>query len=528
MTISRRGLMATAAAVPFLMRVEDAIAQGIQPKRGGMLTTIVNPEPPVLHIGVNNQAPTLIVGGKIFQGLLRYDAKLNPLPELAKSWEVSADGLEYTFHLQENVKFHDGQPMTAEDVVFSIMKFHMEVSPRARGVFARIKEGVAVNPTTAKFVLSAPFEPFLLMFDVTVSAIVPKHLFEGQDFRQAPAVSKPVGTGPFRFVEWQRGNFIRLERFADYWKPNQPYLDGIIYRVVPDSQSRRLALETGQVILTQSNDIEPFDVPQMRARPNLEVQTAGWEYFGPLMWVEFNHRVKPLDDVRVRRALTMAVDRNFIAQRLWFGIGKPATGPFHSATRFYDGNAKSAAFNVEAAKKLLDEAGHKPNAQGVRFSLKHISLPYGEVFTRLGEYLRQSFRQVGVELQLESVDVGTWAQRTAAWEFETTINYLYQYGDPTLGVERSYVSTNIKKILFSNVAGYANPKVDELFQQGRDSADPKVRQQAFSAVQKLLVEEAPLLWLLEMSFPTIYDKRLQNVITTGAGVHASFDDVFLA
>jgi peptide/nickel transport system substrate-binding protein len=101
------------------------------------------PEPPVLHIGVNNQAPTLIVGGKMFQGLLRYDAELEPMPELAKSWRSAPTGKEYTFKLQENVKFHDGKPMTADDVIFSIMKFHMEVSPRARGVFARIKEGVA-------------------------------------------------------------------------------------------------------------------------------------------------------------------------------------------------------------------------------------------------------------------------------------------------------------------------------------------------------------------------------------------------
>jgi peptide/nickel transport system substrate-binding protein len=528
MSMSRRGLMAAAAAVPVLWRAGDAIAQGLQPKRGGTLTTIVNPEPPVLHIGINNQAPTLIVGGKMFQGLLRYDAKLSPMPELAKSWEVSADGLDYTFHLQENVKFHDGKPMTADDVIFSIMKFHMEVSPRARGVFARIKEGVAVDAHTAKFTLSAPFEPFLLMFDVTVSAIVPKHLFDGLDYRQAPAVAKPIGTGPFKLAEWQRGNFIKLERFEEYWKPGQPYLDAIIYRVVPDSQSRRLALESGQVQLTQSNDIEPFDIPQMRAKSNLEVKIEGWEYFGPLMWVELNHRVKPLDDVRVRRALSMAVDKNFVAQRLWFGIGKAATGPFHSATRFYDSSAKSPDFNVNAAKALLDEAGLKPNGQGVRFTIKHMSLPYGEVFTRLGEYLRQSFRQVGVDLQLESVDVGTWSTRSANWDFDTTINYLYQYGDPTLGVERSYVTSNIKKILFSNISGYSNPEVDKLFEQGRNAADPKERQVAFTAVQKILTTEMPLLWLMEIAFPTIYDKKLHNVITSGAGVHASFDDVFLA
>ncbi|MBE9606577.1 ABC transporter substrate-binding protein [Acetobacteraceae bacterium H6797] len=509
------------------MRVQDAVAQGITPRRGGTLTTIVNPEPPILHIGINNQAPTLIVGGKIFQGLLRYDDKLNPMPELAKSWTVSPDGLTYTFELQEGVTFHDGKPMTADDVIFSIMKFHMEVSPRARGVFENIAEGVAAGPTTAKFTLKKPFEPFLLMFDVTVSAIVPKHLFDGQDYRQAPAVQKPIGTGPFKFVQWERGNFIKLERYDGYWKQGQPYLDGIIYRVIPDSQSRRLAIESGQVILTQSNDIEPFDVPQLKTRPNLDVQTKGWEYFGPLSWVEFNHRVKPLDDVRVRRALTMAVDKNFIAQRLWFGIGKAATGPFHSATRFYDANAKAPSFNVNEAKKLLDEAGLKPNAQGVRFTIKHMSLPYGEVFTRLGEYLRQAFRQVGVELVLESVDVGTWAQRTANWDFDTTINYLYQYGDPTLGVARSYISTNIKKILFSNVSGYSNPKVDQLFAEGGAAAKAEDRKKAFDEVQKILVDEVPLLWLLEMSFPTIHDKKLRNVITSGSGVHASFDDVFL-
>ena len=528
MSMSRRGLMAAAAALPVLWRVEDAIAQGVQPKRGGTLTTIVNPEPPVLHIGINNQGPTLVVGGKIFQGLLRYDSKLAPMPELAKSWEVSADGLEYTFHLQEKVKFHDGRPMTADDVVFSIMKFHMELSPRARGVFGRIKDGIAVNPTTVKFVLSAPFEPFLLMFDNTVSAIVPKHLFEGTDFRQSPAVAKPIGTGPFKVAEWQRGNFIRLERFDEYWKPGQPYLDAIIYRVVPDSQSRRLALESGQVLLTQGSDIEPFDVPQMRARPNLEVQTTGWEYFGPLMWMDFNHRVKPLDDVRVRRALTMAVNRDFIAQRLWFGIGKPATGPFHSATRFYDGSAKVPGYDVNAAKALLDEAGLKPNGQGVRFSIKHLSLPYGEVFTRLGEYLKQSFRQVGVDLQLESVDVGTWSQRTANWDFDTTINYLYQYGDPTLGVERSYVSSNIQKILFTNTAGYSNPKVDELFAAARTGATEADRRTAFSAVQKILVDEVPLLWVVEVNYPTVTDKRLHNAVQLGTGDHASYDDVFLA
>jgi peptide/nickel transport system substrate-binding protein len=528
MTISRRGLMAATAAAPVLMRVQDALAQGVTPRRGGTLTTILTPEPPVLQIGVNNQGPTIVAATKMFQGLLTFTPKMEPIPLLAKSWTVSPDKREYTFRLQENVKFHDGRPMTADDVIFSIMRFHMDLAPRARAIFQMIETATAPDPHTVRLVLKQPFEPFLLMLDASACAIVPKHLFDGQDFRTAPAVQRPVGTGPFRFAEWQRGNFIRLERFDDYWKPGQPYLDAIIYRIIPDSQSRRLAIETGQAQLTQANDIEPFDVPQLRSRPNLEVLTTGWEYFAPLSWIELNHRVKPLDDMRVRQAMSMAIDRNFIAQRLWFGIGKPATNPIASTTRFHDANVKLAPRDLRAAAALLDTAGLRPDAQGTRFTIKHLVLPYGEIWSRLGEYLRQSLRQIGIAVELESTDAGSWARRVANWEYETTLNFVYQYGDPTLGVERTYVSTNIQKVTFSNTGGYSNPKVDELFAKARTAVSAEDRQAAFSEVQKILVQEVPQIWLMEMTFPTIHDRRLHNVITTGLGVHSSFDDVFLA
>ncbi len=528
MTISRRGMLAGAAAMPVLMRVQDALAQGVTPRRGGTLTMMLTPEPPVLQLGVNNQAPTIAAATKIFQGLVTFSPKLEPIPVLAKSWTISPDGREYTFRLQENVKWHDGKPFTADDVVFSITKFHMELAPRARSVFSLIDSATAPDPHTVRFTLKRPFEPFLLMLDASTAAMVPKHLFDGQDYRTAPAVQRPIGTGPFRFTEWQRGNFIRMDRFEEYWKPSQPYLDAIIYRIVPDSQSRRLALETGQALLSQGNDIEPFDVPQLRQRPNLEVQTTGWEYFSPLSWIETNHRVKPLDDARVRQAISRAIDRNFIAQRLWFGIGKPATGPFASSTRFYDPNVKLPGYDPRAAQQLLDAAGLKPNAQGVRFSVKHLVLPYGEIWSRLSEYLRQSLSRVGIALELESTDAGSWSRRIANWEYETSVTFVYQYGDPTLGVERTYVSSNIQKVNFANTGGYSNTKVDELFAKGRNAADAKERQAAFSEVQKILVEEVPQIWLMEMTFPTIHDRKVRNAVTTGLGVHASYDDVFLA
>lgn len=513
---------------PILMRASEALAQGVQPRRGGILTTVLNPEPPVLQMGVNNQGPTLVIGSKMHESLLTFTPSLEPIPVLAKSWTVSPDGLEYVFKLQENVKFHDGHPMTGEDVVFSIMKFHMELAPRARTVFQNIATCEATDAHTVRITLKQAFEPFLLMFDSTACCIVPKHIYDGSDYRTNPANSRPIGTGPFKFAEWQRGNFVRLDRFDDYWRAERPYLDALIYRVVPDSQSRRLALESGQVLLTQANDIEPFDVPQLRARPNLNVETKGWEYMSPLSWMEINHRVGPLGDARVRRAMSMAIDRNFIVNRLWFGVGKAATGPISSTTRFYDPNVKIAGFNIREANALLDAAGLRPNAQGIRATLKHLVLPYGEIWTRLSEYLRQSMRQIGIQLELESTDAGAWARRIGAWEYETSINFLYQLGDPTLGVERSYISTNIQKVTFTNTGGYANPRVDELFLAARNAVDTPTRQRNFTEVTKLLVEEVPQIWLMELTFPTIHDKKVNNVITTGVGVHTSFHDVFLA
>lgn len=525
MLTSRRALLgaglSAAALVPKASMAET-------PRRGGTLQMTLVPEPPILQLGVNNQGPTQVAAGKIFQGLLRYSPSLEPLPELAKSWTVSEDGREYVFRLQEGVKFHDGRPMTADDVLFSLMQFHMELSPRVRSIFQLIQEATAPDPLTVRLMLKRPFEPFLLVFASTAACIVPKHLFEGQDYRLAPAVQRPVGTGPFRLAEWQRGSFIRLERFEEYWRPGLPYLDQVIFRIIPDSQSRALALQNGQVQVALANDIEPFDMPRFRAQPNINVRTDGWEYSQPISWVELNHRVKPLEDARVRRAMSLAIDRNFIVNRLWFGLGKACTGPIASTTRFYDPNVKLLGHDVRAAQQMLDAAGYKPDAKGVRFTLKHLVLPYGEVWTRLSEYLRQAMSRIGIELILETTDAGSWSRRIGQWDYETSVNFVSQFGDPTLGVERTYVTSNIQKVTFTNTGGYSNPRVDALFEQAREGTDLSVRRATFRSLQQLLVEEVPQLWLHELAFPTIADKRLQNLVTTGLSAHTTYDDVYFA
>lgn len=520
--LERRALLRAAAATPLIVA---AGAGHAQPRRGGTLVAFATPEPRVLVPGVSSQITTLVVGGKIHEGLLAFGPDLAPLPVLAKSWRISADGLGYVFTLREHVVWHDGAPLTAEDVVFSIMQFHMELNPRVRAVFQHIESCVARDAQTVAIRLRQPFEPFLLGLDATSCAIVPRHVYAGSDYRANPANRAPVGTGPFKLDSWRPGEAIRLVRHDAYWQPGRPLLDAIIYRVMPDAGQRLAALRTGEVQLAAFADIETADVPRLRAEPRLAIDTAGSELFGPLCWVEMNHRVKPLDDVRVRRALAMAIDRDFVVNRVWPGLGRPATSPIASSTRFHDRSVSLPAFDPGAAGDLLDAAGHRPLADGSRFELAFMPLPYGEIWRRLGEYVTQALARIGVRLVVEHVDAATWVRRLAEWDYALTLNFVNQWGDPSIGIERGYLSTNIRKVALANTAGYVNPGVDALFRTARESADVATRRRAFAELQRLLVADMPALWLAELVFPIVRDRRLQGIAATATGVHASFDGV---
>ena len=202
-------------------------AAALAQTQGGTLTAIVQPEPPILMLGLNQQAPTQYVAGKIYQSLLTYDAKLTPQPSLAKSWKTSADGLTYTFELQRGVKWHDGKPFTAADVVFSVDKFLRETHPRGRLVINKYMDTItAVNEHTVEFKLKEAFSPFMSLFVVDNMPMVPKHIYDGTDYRTNPANQTPIGTGPFKFKEWKKGSHIVLTRNPD-WGIAHPVLSGL-------------------------------------------------------------------------------------------------------------------------------------------------------------------------------------------------------------------------------------------------------------------------------------------------------------
>jgi peptide/nickel transport system substrate-binding protein len=246
------------------------------------------------------------------------------------------------------------------------------------------------------------------------------------------------------------------------------------------------------------------------------------------MWIDINVRRPPLNDKRVRQALMHAMDRDFIHKNLFFGMGRVATGPIASTTRFYDANVPKYPFDPAKAEALLEAAGHKKGADGVRLKLRAMVLPYGEVWQRLAEYTRQAYRRVGIELVLESTDIPGFWKKSTEDDYELTWNFLSQFADPALGVARAYISTNIRRgVPSTNIGGYANPRVDELFEQGAKGLTDADRQKAYSEVQRILVEDVPVAWILEMAWPNFVNKKVHDVITTGIGPVESYDRVWM-
>jgi peptide/nickel transport system substrate-binding protein len=492
---------------------------------GGTLNAILQPEPPMLNLAVNQQTPTQTISGKIFLSLLTYDTDLKPVPSLAKSWEVSADGRTYTFHLEREVTWHDGKPLTSDDVLYTVKEFLPTTHPRARDIFGRCESIEAPDAYTIVFKLKSPYGPFLGAFDIANLPVMPKHVYAGTDLFKNPANLKPIGSGPFKLKEWVRGSHIHLVRHEGYFKKGLPHLDGIIYRIIPDGASRAVALEKGAVQLSQWTDLELFDAKRIGALPHLAVTTKGYEYFSPILWLDMNNRTAPMNDKRFRQAVTYAIDREFILKNILYGFGKVATGPVSSRTKFYEPNVRKFEFSIAKAAALLDEMGLKAGAGGVRTRLRLLVPPYGEMPVRVGEYLRQALSKVGIAVTLDATDTAGYAQKASNWDYDFCLAWLYQFGDPALGVTRSYVSSNIRKLLFSNTTGYSNPEVDRLAEAAAAEIADDKRRAHYSEMQKILVEDMPIAWLCEMEFPTIHDKRLKNLVTTAIGIHESFDIV---
>ena len=532
----RRPRLVASALLVALAVVAVASTHAAEPKRGGTLTYTYQPEPTALSTIATTAVPVALISTKIYESLLEYEGPaLDPKPGLAESWTVSKDHKTYTFKLRSGIKWHDGQSFTSADVKWSIEKVVKPYHSRGQVYYKDLEAVDTPDAATVVFRLKAPVPFFLQAFQPTESPILPKHVLEKLDLgdakgiRQSELMQKPVGTGPFRLKEWRKGSHVILERNPQYWKPGRPYLDQVVLRVIPDGAARAIALENGEVDLAPMNAIPQAEVARLAGLKHLVQSDDGTEGLGPIMWLEVNLRNKPLADVRVRRAISLAVDRKKIVDVIWFGQGKPARGPLVSANPWFDKTLKPFEYDPARANVLLDEAGFRRGPNGMRFKLVQNFIPYGESWVRLAEYVKQELGKVGIEVEIQSLDLGGWLKRVYTdWEYDVSSNFTHNYSDPSIGVQRSFTSANIKKgASFTNSMGYENKRVDELFQQAAVETDLEKRKKALAEVQQILRDELPVIFLMEIAYVHLWNKRVHDLIRNGISMYSSWDSVWV-
>ena len=526
--------LAILAGALLLAAAQPALAQAT-PQKGGTLVIAVQPEPPTLAAYQSTAGPVGQVSTKVYEGLLEYDFQLKPQPSLAQSWTVSPDGKTVTFKLQPGVKFHDGKPFTSADVQFSVMDVLKKVHPRGVNTFRAVTAVDTPDPLTAVFRLSEPAPYMMMALSSYESPIIPKHVFGTGDIARHPNANIPVGTGPFKFVEWQKGQYMRFDRNPEYRKPGLPHLDRIVARFIADAGTRSAAMETQEIHMGGFSAIPPVDVKRLQAMPHIEVTSKGYEMQAPIVQLDFNTTKPPFDDVKVRQAVAYAIDRKFVIDNVWFGFGRPATGPINSnfkANGLYTADVRNynVPNGVEMANKLLDEAGKKRGPDGVRFEIVHDMTPYGEEWRRFGEYVQQQLGKIGIKVALRYEDVPTWLRRVYTnYDFQLTSNWIQTLADPSIGVHRLYHSNTIKPgTVFVNDSRWSSKETDELMDKANVEIDAKKRAELYHELQKRVVEASPLVFVHELDFVTVYNKKVNNFPLSPLGLYSSLDQVWLA
>ncbi|MDR2128223.1 MAG: ABC transporter substrate-binding protein [Burkholderiaceae bacterium] len=494
-------------------------------KHGGTLHWIVTPEPASFIPLTTTAGGSTELGPKVVEGLLTYDFKLQPIAQLATAWEVSPDGLQYTFTLRQGVQWHDGKPFTAADVAYSIQTLKT-VHPRGRVTFANISQIETPNAHTVRLILSKPAPYLLAALAAAESPIVPKHLYEGKDVASNELNNAPIGTGPFVFKEWVRGSHVRLERNPNYWDKPKPYLDAIVARFIPEAASRAAALESGEIQLA-NKAIPLSDVERFRKLPNVLVEITPWPYVGDHQQIYFNFEFAPFKKREVRQAVAQSINIAAFAKTIWFGHGVISASPIGKAeVRYHNDAIRHYPYDVKAAEALLDKAGYPRAADGTRFKVRILYNPFQD--RRAADFLRQSLQRVGIAGEIEALDFATYVTRVYTDRaFDIVLENLTNLFDPTVGVQRVFWSKNFKIGLpFSNAPHYVNAEVDRLLEGAAAEPDEARRRNLFLRFQQVLHDDVASIELGANPNVTVVDRRLKDYALTAEGTRGSFANTY--
>jgi peptide/nickel transport system substrate-binding protein len=498
---------ATRAAQPTSAAAVAAVAAEDAPKRGGRILIGTLGEAQSINPLLSNETEGQWRDKLMFEEFVEIDLEtLKPMPNIAREWTISDDGTEYTFTLRDDVKFTDGQPMTASDAAFtlqgiltkSVASVHV---PRFNGIKGaqQFYDGQAqsiaglqvIDDRTLKITLEQPNAAFLS--NLRWLRPLPKHLLDGKDLANDPFFRQPIGAGPFMFKSWTNGQDFVADRNPSYWDADKPYLDGFIHRVIPNSETLVIALQTGQI--EASEYALPTQADQLKATGNLVVvvkpqgvDTNGWA---------FGAKTNPaLKDPRVRRAIAMALDTNRFSTDFLLGLGQPSMSPIPPGSWAYDSSLSGIPFDPAQAKQLLAGAG-AGNLQ-VRLTTNA-----GNVFREdWVTFTQQSLAEIGVTAQPEVIEFTQVVKQGTDGSFEMIC--------PTFAgvlIDPDELYLPLYSTSQRNVFGYANPDMDELLDQGRRTVDIDARKQIYARVQQLINQDVPIFYAWDRPFVSVTSNK---------------------
>ena len=503
-----------------------------QPKLGGTLVVGLGGNPPHFNLGPSISFLVYQTASNIYSFLIRYDKEMKWQPDLAESWQRSSDGLTYTFRLRKDALWHDGKPVTSEDVKFTFEQIHA----RYGGNTGTWQAATVQTPDENTVVFKFP--KYDSLFEAIVgnifSPIYPKHLWKdsvvsADAMLRSPYARAPVGSGPFKFKAYVPGSHIELTKNERYFKRDMPYVDRLLFRILPDPQSRLVALETGEIDL-MPRDINLNEIARLKTLPNLRIDVddtvSGKHYV-----IFVNVRKGPLAKRTVRQAISHALDRNRIAKLTLFGFGSPSWNPLLNtkaphARSVVNANIPTYPHSYEKARELLDQAGYPLGVDGKRFRVRLLVETTLTANVPMAELVKNDLKQVGIEADIQKVDTPT-AQDLVylRWDFDLYLLRITTFNAPVLQLNQRVTTRYIRKGFALNAVGYSNPEVDALYARAMNEPDPKRRTDLLFKIQELVATHLPMIPIVEEPDVRGYTVDLQGMPQAAQGDEA-YDTVW--
>ncbi|HEY5974301.1 MAG TPA: peptide-binding protein [Geobacteraceae bacterium] len=475
-------------------------------------------EPSTLVPLLASDASSHAVAGQVYNGLLKYDKNLQLTGDLADSWDVAPDGLTITFHLRRGVRWHDGQPFTTRDVLYT---YRVTIDPKTPTAYAedfkQVQSVTAPDPYTVRVTYAKPFAPALASWGV---AILPAHLLEGKEITKSELARHPVGTGPYRFKEWVAGQKVVLESNHDYFE-GRPYIDRLIYRVIPDTSTMYMELKAGGLDLMNLTPVQ-----YSRQTSNLEFLERFAKYRYPAAaytYLGYNLRNPLFTDQRVRQAITSAINKDELIHGVLFGMGQLAHGPFKPGTWAHNPNIKAFPYDPARAAALLAEAGWRErNGDGILvkngkpFQFTILTNQGNDARLKTAQIIQFRLKKVGIDVKIRVIE---WASLLTNFidkgNFDALIMGWTITPDPDLFDVWHSSKTGPKEL---NFIGYKNAEVDRLIEDGRHTFDQEKRRRCYWRIQEIFAQEQPYTFLYVPDALPVVSARFRGIEPAPAGI----------